>query len=184
MLLITKLTNNRIYFGDEVFYRISSDMIYEFSLKKGLELGEERAKELFRELMLFRAYSFLSKKDYSKKELKLKLLTEFPKTFPFEEVINILEEKNYVDDFSYAQNYILNKNLSKKKVYYDLSLRGIKKETIDEIYSTLNFDEKEDIRKILPKLDRKDERKKVEYFLRKGYNLQDILSVLKEKDSL
>ncbi len=178
---ITKLTSNRIYFGEEEFYRINPDIVYEFSLKKGIELNEEKTKELFEALMLYRAYSFLSKRDYSKKELKLKLLNEFPKSAPIEKVLDILEEKTYIDDFSFAKNYILNKNLSKKRIYYDLSLKGIKKDTVDEIYSSLEFDEKEDIRKLLPKLDKKDERKKIEFLLRKGYNLQDILIVLKEK---
>ena len=60
-------------------------------------------------------------------------------------------------------------------------MKGIKKEVIDEIYSSLDLNEKEDIRKLLTKLDKKDERKKIEYLLRKGYNLQDILAVIKEK---
>ncbi len=178
---IAKLTSNRIYFSDDEFYRINPDIIYEFSLKKGLELNEEKAKELFEALMLFRAYSFLSKRDYSKKELKFKLLNEFPKSAPYEKVLSILEEKTYIDDFSFAKNYILNKKLSKKKAYYDLSMKGITKEVIDEIYSSLELNEKEDIKKILTKLDKKDERKQIEYLLRKGYNLQDILFVIKEK---
>lgn len=177
---LTKLTNNRIYFGEE-FYRINVDIIYEFSLKKGVDLEGERLEELFKSLILFRAYGILSKKDYTKKELKMKLIKEFPKTSPFEKVLNLLEEKAYIDDFSYAKNYITNKKLSKKKAYYDLSLKGIKKEYIDEIYSSLELDEKEDIRKILQKLDKKDDRKKIEYLLRKGYNLQDILTVLKDE---
>lgn len=178
---IAKLTSNRIYFNDDEFYRINPDIVYEFSLKKGLELNEEKVKELFEALMVYRAYSFLSKRDYSRKELKLKLLSEFPKSSPFEEVLDVLEEKEYVNDFSFAKNYIINKKFSKKKTYYDLSMKGIKKEVIDEIYSSLDLNEKEDIRKLLTKLDKKDERKKIEYLLRKGYNLQDILAVIKEK---
>lgn len=177
---IQKLTSNRIYFSEDEFFRINSDIIYEFSLKKGMELNEQLSNKLFIQLILYRAYSFLLKRDYAKKELKLKLSLEFKGSYPIDKAIAILEEKGYIDDFSYAKNYITNKSFSKKKFYYDLSIKGIKKEVIDEVLSEMIFDEKEDIRKIMPKLSSKDERKKVEYLLRKGYNLRDILEVIKE----
>jgi len=178
---ITKVTNNRVYFEEDEFYRTNIDIITEFSLKKGMNLNEQTSKELFVQLILFRSYGFLMKKDYTKKELKMKLQQEFPKNSPFDEVIEILEEKSYLDDFSYAKNYIENKGLSKKRIFYDLTLRGISKEIISEIYNEIQLDEKEDIKKMMPKLEKKEERKKVEYLLRKGYNLKDILDVLKGK---
>ena len=80
-------------------------------------MNEQTSKELFVQLILFRSYAFLMKKDYTKKELKMKLQQEFPKNSPFDEVIEILEEKSYLDDFSYAKNYIENKGLSKKEFF-------------------------------------------------------------------
>lgn len=177
---ILKLTNNRIYFSEEEYYRINADIIFEFSLKKGMELNEQLIEKLFVQLILYRAYSFLVKRDYAKKELKQKLLFEFKWSNFIDKATNILEEKGYIDDFSYTKNYINSKSFSKKRIYYDLSIKGIRKEMIDEVFSGLILDEKEDIRKILPKLSSKDERKKVEYLLRKGYNLRDILEVIKE----
>lgn len=177
---VTKLTNNRVYFEEE-YYRINIDIITEFSLKKGMILNEQTSKELFVQLILFRSYSILMKRDYTTKELRMKLQMEFPRNSPFGEVLEILKEKSYLDDYAYAKNYIENKGLSKKRVFYDLTLRGIKKEVITEIYNLVQCDEKADIKKLMPKLDKKEERKKVEYLLRKGYNLKDILEVIREK---
>ena len=119
-------------------------------------------------------------KDYTEKELKQKLLMEFPKDSPFDDAIYLLKEKGYLDDYSYVKSYISFKKISKKKVYYDLMMKGIKKTLIDEVYEEFEIDEKIDIRKFLEKLDKKEEKKKIEFLLRKGYNLRDILEVLKE----
>ena len=59
-------------------------------------------------------------------------------------------------------------------------MKGIKKTLIDEVYEEFEIDEKIDIRNFLEKLDKKEEKKKIEFLLRKGYNLRDILEVLKE----
>ena len=105
---------------------------------------------------------------------------EFPKDSPFDDAIYLLKEKGYLDDYSYVKSYISFKKISKKKVYYDLMMKGIKKTLIDEVYEEFEIDEKIDIRKFLEKLDKKEEKKKIEFLLRKGYNLRDILEVLKE----
>lgn len=177
---ITKVTNNRVYIDEDTFYRVNADIMYEFSLKKGMILNEQQKKELFVQLILFRSYSFLARKDYTEKELKMKLSQEFPKNSPYEEVMEKLKEKSYLDDYSYVQNYISSKNISKKRIYFDLTMKGIKKELIDEIYSTIFVDEKKLIKQNLRKVENKEERKQIEYLLRKGYNLRDILSVIKE----
>lgn len=177
---VQKLTSNRLYINEVDFYRVSPDIIYEFNLKKGIELDEKTEKKLMIELLLFRSYGILLRKDYTEKEIKQKLLMEFPKDSPFDDAIYLLKEKGYLDDYSYVKSYISFKKISKKKVYYDLMMKGIKKTLIDEVYEEFEIDEKIDIRKFLEKLDKKEEKKKIEFLLRKGYNLRDILEVLKE----
>lgn len=177
---ITKVTNNRIYISEDKFYRVNADIIYEFSLKKGMILNEQLKKELFVQLILFRSYGFLARKDYTEKELRMKLSEEFPKDSPFEDVFEKLREKTYLDDYSYAKNYINSKKSGKKKVYYELIMKGVKKEYLDEIYLELIIDEKDLIRQNLKKIENKEERKQVEYLIRKGYNIKDILEVIKE----
>ena len=177
---IQKLTNNRLYYSEDEFYRVNIDIVTEFQLKKNMIIDGQTEKKLLIELLLFRAYGFLIKRDYTEKEIRNKLRMEFPKEAPYDELIEKLKEKSYLDDYSFAKNFIEIKNFSKKKVYYELTMRGIKKEYIDSIYSEVEVDEKEQIEKYMRKLESKDERKKIEYLLRKGYNLKDILEVIKE----
>lgn len=177
---IQKLTNNRLYYSEDEFYRVNIDIITEFQLKKNMIIDGQTEKKLLIELLLFRAYGFLIKRDYTEKEIRNKLRMEFPKDAPYDELIEKLKEKSYLNDYSYAKNFIEIKNFSKKKVYYELTMRGIKKEYIDSIYSEVEVDEKGQIEKYMRKLESKDERKKIEYLLRKGYNLKDILEVIKE----
>lgn len=177
---IAKITNNRIYFAEDKFYRTSLDIILEYGLKKGMLVEGEKERELLVELIIYRALFFLIKRDYAEKELKDKLKFEFFKDAPFDRAMEKLSEKGYLDDYSYAKNYIENKKISKKRVYYDLTSKGIKKEIVDEIYSEIPVDEKPLIIAQLKKLENKEERKKIEYLLRKGYNLRDILEGIKE----
>lgn len=180
MMEITKLTNNRIYYEENKFYRSNIDITIMFALKKGMKLEEDAEKQLLLEIILFRSYGFLARKDYTEKEMKAKLLMEFPKSSPINEVIEKLKENSYIDDFAYAKNYISLKKLSRKRIYFDLMTKGIKKEYIDESLESSEIDEKKMISVQLKKLEGKDERKKVEYLLRKGYNIKDILELIKE----
>lgn len=177
---IQKLTSNRLYYSDDEFYRVTIDIIAEFQLKKNMIIDGQTEKKLLIELLLFRAYGYLVKRDYTEKDIRNKLRMEFPKDAPYDELIEKLKEKSYLDDYSYAKNFIETKNFSKKKVYYELTMRGIKKEDIDIVYSEVEVNEKEQINGYMRKLNGKDERKKIEYLLRKGYNLKDILEVIKE----
>lgn len=177
---IQKLTNNRLYYSENEFFRVCPDIVFEFALKKGMIVEDKEEEKLLKELLLFRAYSILSKRDYTEKEMIMKLKMEFPGKAPFEKVIEVLKEKTYIDDYSYAKNYIENKKISKKKIFYDLSLRGIKREIIEEIYAESSNDEKEQILKLIEKIKGKDEKKSIEYLLRRGYNLRDIFEVIKE----
>ena len=177
---IQKLTNNRLYYSEDEYYRVNIDIIAEFKLRKNMLVEEQTEKKLLIELLLFRTYGYLIKKDYTEKEIRSKLRMEFPKDAPYDEVIEKLKEKSYLDDYSYAKTFVETKKISKKKIYYELTMRGIKKEDIDTVYSEIEVDEKEQINSHMRKLNGKDERKKIEYLLRKGYNLKDILEVIKE----
>ena len=177
---IQKLTNNRLYYSEDEYYRVNIDIIAEFQLRKNMLVEEQTEKKLLIELLLFRTYGYLIKKDYTEKEIRSKLRMEFPKDAPYDEVIEKLKEKSYLDDYSYAKTFIETKKFSKKKIYYELTMRGIRKEDIDTVYSEVEVDEKEQINNHMRKLNGKDERKKIEYLLRKGYNLKDILEVIKE----
>ena len=90
---VQKLTSNRLYINEVDCYRVSPDIIYEFNLKKGIELDEKTEKKLMIELLLFRSYGILLRKDYTEKELKQKLLMEFPKNSPFDDAIYLLKDK-------------------------------------------------------------------------------------------
>ena len=53
-----------------------------------------------------------------------------------------------------------------------MTLRGISKEIISEIYNEAQLDEKEDIKKIMPKLEKKEKEKKLNIYLEKDIILK------------
>ena len=67
---IQKLTNNRLYYSEDEFYRVNIDIITEFQLKKNMIIDGQTEKKLLIELLLFRAYGFLIKRDYTEKEIR------------------------------------------------------------------------------------------------------------------
>ncbi len=113
---IQKLTNNRLYYSEDEFYRVNIDIVTEFQLKKNMIIDGQTEKKLLIELLLFRAYGFLIKRDYTEKEIRNKLRMEFPKDAPYDELIEKLKEKTYLNDYSFARNFIQIKNFSKTKV--------------------------------------------------------------------
>ena len=88
---IQKLTNNRLYYSEDEFYRVNIDIVTEFQLKKNMIIDGQTEKKLLIELLLFRAYGFLIKRDYTEKEIRNKLRMEFPKDAPYDELIEKLK---------------------------------------------------------------------------------------------
>jgi regulatory protein len=127
-------------------------------------------------------------RDYAKRDLFQKLKMKYKRRAVVETILyNVVEklsELGYINDYDYTESYInRKKNLGRKRIEYELHLKGINSEIINKVYSELDLiDEKEEIRKMFHKVRNKEHEKRVAYFMRRGFKLGDILEVLKDLD--
>ncbi len=195
-ITLQKSDGNRanLFIDDHFEFGISLKIIADESLKVGLEITPERLEEL-RILAGVsgakkKAFDYLSRRPHSKKEL----LTKLKKDERFREGAEIaadeLEEKGYIDDFSYASmmiNHLSKKRWGRKRIVLELRSKGVDAETIESaLCEEYDANERENIRDILSRKfsagmeDRKTRNRAVNFLLRYGYELSDILEELNE----
>jgi regulatory protein len=178
------LKRNKIIIDENEYY-VSNDIIYELNLTKKEFISEEEYEIIMKSIIKSRAFYYLSKRDYLKKELKYKLESKFLNGKKFvDEIIDELEKLGYIEDRSFIKNYIKNKNASIEKIKYELSIKGADKKILEEELKELREEikdkEYENIRKNLRKVKNREKNKQIEYLMRKGFKYEDIKIVLKE----
>ena len=99
-----------------------------------------------------------------------------------QKVLEKLSQQGYIDDYAYAKSYILNKRYGRKRIEYELCQKGVSHELIFNAYKESDVDEKSEIRRTLHKISHKDREKKISYLVRRGFDLEDIISELKKYD--
>ena len=109
-------------------------------LKRGDKLEDSKIKQLLdedqREVALQRALHFIAYQPRSEKEVSDKLSAAGIDEGIITAVLQELKEKNYLDDQSFAQNWIESRCASKPRSYrfysYELKRKGISEEKIDQ----------------------------------------------------
>ena len=109
-------------------------------LKRGDKLEDSKIKQLLdedqREVALQRALHFIAYQPRSEKEVSDKLTAAGIDEGIITVVLQELKEKNYLDDQSFAQNWIESRCASKPRSYrfysYELKRKGISEEKIDQ----------------------------------------------------
>lgn len=150
-------------------------------LREIIELSNERrAKE--------KALWLISYRDHSKKELADKIKRTCDEESA-EKAVARMEELGLVNDEVFAERYanklLFSKHMSKNAAVYELSRKGIDKETAEEILENIDVDEREQIRLVLDRKyknlnDEKIKRRAVSALQRLGYRWDDIRSVIDE----
>jgi len=183
---ILKFQKNKIYLEDYEVIDINRDIKAKYRIKTGGEISVEDYKKIIYESALSKSYFLLSIRDYTERELLQKLRMKYKKSelvgVELKKVVNKLLELGYIDDYNYAKSYIeRKKSIGRKKIEYELHIKGITSEIISTIYSKENFgkDEKVQIENQLHKVKNREKDKQIAYFMRKGFKLSDILEVLK-----
>ena len=91
------------------------------------------------------------------------------------EIIESLKEKNYLNDYDFTVSYVNNhKKWGRKKLEYNLFLKGINKEILKNILDENTDSEINEITRLWKTIKNKDEHKKIESLLRKGFQYKDI----------
>lgn len=134
-------------------------------------------------------FYLLSRKDYTKKELKDKLVLKKYSGEEIEEVLKLLDENRYIDEDRYLKNYfnyLIVKKKSSKEIKYKMSIKGFKKESIEEIIRNLYTEENEInileelVKKYNIRYEGKEHKREkiIKNLLMKGFSLDLILQIV------
>lgn len=172
---ILKIQKNKIFFENNISFSIQKNLINKLHLKEGTTIEKSLYLNLLKDSALDYSYWLLSKRDYSKKELQIKLLTKYKETTIISSVITLLDDRCYLDDEQFAKNFIdSHKTWGKKKLSYFLYLKGIDDYLTKKLLKDNTSNELEKIKKIWIQMKDKDNCKKFQSLIRKGFSYEDI----------
>lgn len=184
---ILKFQKNKVYLENDEIIDINRDIKAKYRIKTDGEISVIEYSGIIYDSALSKSYFLLSGRDYAVKELLQKLRMKYKRSsvvdMQLQKVVSKLSELGYLDDYNYAESYITSKkSLGRKRIEYDLYLKGIDSSIIDSIYSEQKVDEKNMILDLFYKVKNKERDKQIAYFMRRGFKLGDILDVLKGLD--
>ncbi|HZW40030.1 MAG TPA: regulatory protein RecX [Ignavibacteriaceae bacterium] len=134
-----------LQFDNGEFLYLTYDTFLSNGLRINKEISEEEHKQLIDENRLFyirkKAFSLLARRKHAEKELRMKLYNKEYSKELIDIVISDLKERDYINDFEFAQLYveenIRRKMWGKNKVNSELMKKGVSGDIIkkiDEIY--------------------------------------------------
>lgn len=177
-LKLKKGLKNKFLFENGLEIGLSNEIVNEYDLKRREELSHSEYLKVLELAALSTAYFYLAKRDYGEKEIYIKLLQKYKEKYSVLKAVEILKEKNYLDDFSYALSYITNKSVGKKKLEFNLRSKGISSDVIEKVFQHYDSEEElENLKRLWRKLEGKDIDKKIMSLMRKGYSYSDIKKV-------
>ncbi len=182
-----------IYIDGEYTLTLYDDFWYRAGYSEGQEISDDELASLKEEAGFRSAYekgiTYLSMRAYSRKELYNKLRLKYGAEAS-ERAIEKMEHYGYIDDEAYCRMYSRHlfetKKYDIKRVSYELGLKGIDREIIDNTLKTLD---NEPIQRIIDMLRTKYEKnldspkevkRIINRFVRMGYSFRDIKSAFEE----
>jgi regulatory protein len=187
-----------IFLDDEYAFGLDASVLLKFNLKKGIFLTADQVAHISaqeeKSKVLNKAYSLLSRRDHSRKQLFDKLRQRGYSQEIIDEVISELQAAGYLDDTAFACRFagarLKALPMGKKRLVSELVQKGIDTETaeqaVGEAYSA--FDELDVARGVAQKRVScyRDEtvakrRQKLTGFLRqRGFDWENIIIVVNE----
>ena len=174
-----------VYIDGEFAMKLDTQTLLENRADVGREISDEesnerRAKE--------KALWLISYRSHSKKELKEKIRRTCDADAA-EKAVERMEELGLVNDeqfaAAYARKLLLEKKMTRRTAAFELSRKGIDRETADRVLEEIEVDYRDNIRAVIEKKyrniqDEKIRRRAVAALQRLGYGWEDIKSVLEE----
>ena len=131
---ILRVQKNKILFENGAEFSLPKNTIREYNLKESMEITGESYMLLAESSALSFSYWLLAKRDYSTMELETKLLTKYKEKTIISKVIQRLNDMCYLNDYEFAKSFIeSHKTWGKKKIEYQLALKGIKGSAVREL---------------------------------------------------
>ena len=182
-----------IYIDGEYTLTLYDDYWYLCGIKDGQEISETQLASLKKEAGFRSSYekgiTYLSMRAYSEKELYDKLRLKFGAESARRAVDKMLD-RGYIDDEAFCKEYARYlfdvKKYDVKRITYELKMKGIDGETVN---NTLKILDNEPISRIIEMLrtkyenkleTEKDRKRIVNRFVRMGYSYSDIKSAFYE----
>ncbi len=185
--------SNKIHISTDGEYRLTVDADFWFSLGvyNNSEISEEEFSELEEKITVRRAYNkgidLLSRRAHAKKELIDKISKTYEKKYVII-AVNALEEKGYVNDEDFAEQYYSylkeRKHFGKKRISLELAKKGIDKGIIATLCEADCSSPSEEIEELLSSkfqtnlADEKGRKRAFNALVRMGYNYGDIRSAM------
>lgn len=176
---IKRLTKNKYLFENGLTITLNNEIVNRFELKKREELSDKEYLDVLKLATLSTSYYYLTRRDYAKKELYLKLLQKYKNVEVVKKTIINLEKQNLLNDIEYTKQFLKNKKGSRLKLKYELTMKGIDRQIIENAFIKYKpQDELDDIKKYLDKMGNKDNKKKIASLIRRGFLYEDIKKVI------
>lgn len=193
---ITEIKQARKHFFNIVFEEESVLLDKETVVKNGLKVGQEIDSERLEELKYDSEYTravskamwLLSRREYSKKEMFLRLKKDGFDADASSEAVESLSEAGVIDDerfaYNYAYNLKANRRLGKRAIITELLLKGVDRSLAERFAEEFCDDETDDavdiIRIKYPSFaeDEKVKRRMIAGLQRKGYSYDVIKTAI------
>lgn len=142
--IVKKDTRNvMIHFDNDDVLILSADVFFKSGLKINDEISDDRFSFLVKENKLFhikqRAFGYLSRRQHSTSEIRIKLRQKGYETELITEILEELSKNNYLHDLEFAKLYTEEKKRTKlwgkNKIKSELIKKGIKSEIVKEVMS-------------------------------------------------
>lgn len=184
-----------IYFDEKYKFSLSELELLNQGLRIGQEFSKEELAELKQKAVLDKGYdrclNLISKRPRSEWELQDYLKRKDYDQEEIESILNMLSDRGYVDDTSFARRWIENRRLlkatSKRRLRQELRQKQIADDIIDITMQEDDTDERDILRDLVERKRKQtryqDDLKLMQYLSRQGYNYDDIKSVLNDLKS-
>ncbi len=188
-----------VFLDGEFAFGVHDDIVVKHGLRVGTSLSLEEQRKIEREDQYVRAkqraLDYLAYKPRTEEEVRRKLRKEDVPEAVVEDVVARLYELNYLDDESYAQDYVRNRFASKKygpiRIRRELVERGVDRHVAEDAVADLFDDEdpvaaaREHAEKRWARLaDEEDPRRRKQklyrYLRRRGFTSDTIYPILDE----
>lgn len=196
--LNNKLSICSVELGSGERFNFSLELVLKYKIKKGKKITKQLLQEIIADQRIITAkqtaLNFVSYKPRTEYQVVVKLRKE---KFTNEEIntaVQFLKEFGYIDDFHYAQRYVLyakvQKKSSKRKIEIDLTKRGINKDIISNVLKE-TFSEDEELENamkiahkkyetLLARNAQQPEQKLINYLLGKGFSFEVTKEVIEK----
>ena len=179
MLKINKIARNKIFLSNGEIMDINLDIKTKYDLKEDMDI-DSLYDEISYEASLTKALYYLSLRDRTEEELRIKLGEKFKNTFSVDRTVKKVREMGYINDHDYALSYIKNSRFGEKRTEFELLKRGISKKIISEALALgEGVSDYDKLKKAMKKVMHKTDKQIIQYLIRQGFELEDILYVLR-----